>query len=244
MDIAQKVSSMILGLRRKVNIKVRQPLQKIMIPALDNHFEKQFQAVKSLILSEVNVKEVEFLKDTSNILVKRIKPDFKKLGPQYGKLMKHISNAVSSFTQEEITKFETEGHYLLKAGDQQVDLQLADVEITSEDIPGWLVASEGKITVALDVTLTEDLRQEGLARELINRIQNMRKDNGFEVTDKIIIDIKEHQELNESIRNFGKYISSQTLAKKINLVDKIDTKAARLIELDESLSTYVKVSKI
>jgi isoleucyl-tRNA synthetase len=149
MDIAQKVSSMILGLRRKVNIKVRQPLRKIMIPALDKSFEKQFQAVENLILSEVNVKEVEFLKDTSNILIKKIKPDFKKLGPQYGKLMKDISNAVSSFSQEDIARIETEGHYVVRAGDQQLDLLLSDVEVTSEDIPGWLVASEGRITVAL-----------------------------------------------------------------------------------------------
>jgi isoleucyl-tRNA synthetase len=244
MDIAQKVSSMILGLRRKVNIKVRQPLQKIMIPALDNGFEKQFRAVKNLILSEVNVKEVEFLKDTTNILIKKIKPDFKKLGPQYGKLMKNISNAVSSFTQEDIARIETEGHYLIMAGDRQIDLQLSDVEIASEDIPGWLVASEGKITIALDVTITEDLRQEGLARELINRIQNMRKDSGFEVTDKITVDIQKHQALNDSVSNFGNYISSQTLAKSINLVDKIDMKKAKLIELDESISTYIKVSKI
>jgi isoleucyl-tRNA synthetase len=123
-------------------------------------------------------------------------------------------------------------------------LQLSDVEIASEDIPGWLVASEGKITIALDVTITEDLRQEGLARELINRIQNMRKDSGFEVTDKITVDIQKHQALNDSVSNFGNYISSQTLAKSINLVDKIDMKKAKLIELDESISTYIKVSKI
>ena len=244
MDIAQNVSSMILGLRRKVNIKVRQPLRRIMIPALDKSFEKQFQAVKNLILSEVNVKEVEFLKDTSDILIKRIKPDFKKLGPQYGKLMKDISNAVSSFTQEDIAKIETEAHYVIMAGDQQIDLQLSDVEIASEDIPGWLVASEGRITVALDVTITEDLRQEGLARELVNRIQNMRKNSGFEVTDKITIDIQKHQGLNDSVIQFEKYISSQTLAKHINLVDKIDAEDSKLIELDESISTYIKVSKI
>jgi isoleucyl-tRNA synthetase len=244
MDIAQKVSSMILGLRRKVNIKVRQPLRKIMIPALDKSFEKQFQAVENLILSEVNVKEVEFLKDTSNILIKKIKPDFKKLGPQYGKLMKDISNAVSSFSQEDIARIENEGHYIIRAGDQQVDLLLSDVEISSEDIPGWLVASEGRITVALDVTITEDLRQEGLARELVNRIQNIRKDSGFEVTDKISIDIQKHQGLNDAVKQFGKYISSQTLAKNINLVEKIDTQNARFIELDENIGTHIKVSKI
>jgi isoleucyl-tRNA synthetase len=244
MDIAQRVSSMVLGLRRKVNIKVRQPLRKIMIPALDANFEKQFQAVKSLILSEVNVKEVEFLKDTSNILIKKIKPDFKKLGPQYGKLMKDISNAVLSFSQEDIARMEAEGHYTITAGDQQIDLQLQDVEISSEDIPGWLVASEGRITVALDVTITEDLRQEGLARELINRIQNIRKDSGFEVTDKINIDIRKHDGLNDAIARFGKYISSQTLARNISLVDKIDKEDARFIELDENTSTYIKVCKI
>ena len=244
MEIAQKVSSMILGLRRKVNIKVRQPLQKIMIPLLDDGFEEQFRAVQNLILSEVNVKEVEFLTDTTNILLKKIKPDFKKLGPQYGKLMKQIAASVSAFTQEDISRIENEGHYLLEAGDQQIDLQLSDVEIVSEDIPGWLVASEGRITIALDITINENLRQEGLARELINRIQNIRKESGFEVTDKIGIEIQKQEELIDSIHNFGEYISTQTLARNINLVDKIDTKESRLIELDEGVKTYIKVSKI
>ncbi len=244
MDIAQKVSSMILGLRRKVNIKVRQPLGKIMIPVMGNGFEKQFQAVQSLILSEVNVKEVEFLEDTSNILLKKIKPDFKKLGPRYGKLMKQISASIACFTQDDIAKIESEGHYQINAGDESIDIQLIDVEITSEDIPGWLVASEGKLTVALDITITENLRQEGIARELINRIQNIRKDSGFEVTDKISIEIKDHVEINDAVKNFKEFISTQTLAKNIEIVDEINLELSKLIELDDSIKTYIKISKI
>ncbi len=244
MEIAQRVSSMILSLRRKVNIKVRQPLRKIMVPVLDNGFEKQFRDVENLILSEVNVKEVEFLTDASNILVKKIKPDFKTLGPRYGKLMKAIASTVAGFSQYDIRKFESEGHYALEIDSQMIDLQLSDVEIVSEDIPGWLVAADGKLTVALDITITEKLRQEGIARELINRIQNLRREKGFKVTDKINIDIQKHEEINESVRNFNDYISSQTLAKRIQLVDNIVSEDAKLIEIDDSINTYVKVGKI
>ena len=244
MEIAQKVSSMILGLRRKVNIKVRQPLQKIMIPVLDNGFEQKFRAVENLILSEVNVKEVDFLKDTLNILIKKIKPDFKKLGPKYGKQMKTIASAVSAFTQDDINKLENEGHFSIHTDNQVIDLQLSDVEITSEDIPGWLVATEGKLTVALDITITENLRQEGIARELINRIQNLRKESGFEVTDKIVIDIQKHNEIDDSVINFNDYISSQTLAKNIQLVENIQPEEAKLVELDDNIKTFVKVCKI
>ncbi|MBN2612275.1 MAG: isoleucine--tRNA ligase [Bacteroidales bacterium] len=244
MDIAQKISSMILGLRRKVNIKVRQPLSKIMIPLLDNGFEKQFQAVQNLILTEVNVKQVEFLKDTSNILLKKIKPDFKKLGPRYGKLMKNISAVVASFSQEDIARIESEGRIAIDAGGEMVDLQLTDVEIISEDIPGWLVASEGRLTVALDITITENLRQEGLARELINRIQNIRKESGFEVTDKINIEIVKNQYLDDSVLNFRDYIGSQTLARNIRLVENIGPGDAKAVELDEDIKTFIKISKI
>jgi isoleucyl-tRNA synthetase len=244
MDIAQKVSSMILGLRRKVNIKVRQPLQKIMIPVTDTKFKDKFEAVSQLILSEVNVKEVEYIKDTSDILVKKIKPNFKTLGPKYGKLMKNISAAIAQLSQEDIAAFESDNQYKITAGDEEILLSLDDVEITSEDIPGWLVTTDGKITIALDINITEELRQEGIARELINRIQNMRKDSGFDVTDKIRILVKKHEAVNSSINNFNNYISTQTLAKSIELVDNIDDRIAKLVDLEDDIHTYVIISKI
>ncbi|MBS1234025.1 MAG: isoleucine-tRNA ligase, partial [Bacteroidetes bacterium] len=244
MDIAQKMSSMILGLRRKVNIKVRQPLQKIMVPLYDNGFREQFDAVKPLILTEVNVKEAELLNDTSGLLIKRIKPNFKQLGPRYGKLMKDISAAVASFGQDDIQRIESEGSMEIILGNEKITLTREDVEITSEDIPGWLVASEGKLTVALDVNITRELKEEGIARELINRIQNIRKDSGFEVTDKIAIRILRHDEINSAVENFGDYICSQTLAKTIAAVDELKEADAKTIEIDESITTLISVSKI
>jgi isoleucyl-tRNA synthetase len=244
MHIAQKVSSMILGLRRKVNIKVRQPLSKIMVPVTSKSFRDKFEAVSPLILSEVNVKEVEFIKDTSDVLIKRIKPDFKTLGPKYGRLMKDIAAAIGNLSQKDIAAFEAAGQYNISAGNEDITLGIDDVEIISEDIPGWLVASEGKITIALDVNITEELRQEGIAREFINRIQNMRKDSGFDVTDKINIFIRKHDAVNSSINNYNNYISTQTLAKSITLVDSIDVKKAKLIDLEDNISTYVSISKI
>jgi len=244
MDIAQKMSSMILGLRRKVNIKVRQPLQKIMVPLHDNGFTQQFEAVKTLILTEVNVKEAELLNDTSGLLIKKIKPNFRQLGPRYGKLMKDIAAAVASFSQDDILQLETEGNKEIKLGSEKVSLTPDDVEISSEDIPGWLVASEGRLTVALDVNLTLELKEEGIAREFVNRIQNIRKDSGFEVTDKSAIEIQPHEEINSAIEHFGDYIRSQTLAKTIHLVDKIKPADAKTIDIDDTISTIITVSKI
>ena len=244
MDIAQKMSSMILGLRRKVNIKVRQPLRKIMVPLHDNGFKQQFEAVKQLILAEVNVKEAELLNDTSGLLVKKIKPNYKQLGPRYGKLMKDISSAVASFTQDDIQRIESEGAMSIALGNEKLTLTLDDVEITSEDIPGWLVATEGRLTVALDVNLTHELKEEGIAREFVNRIQNIRKDSGFEVTDKIAIEIRKHEEINSSIEHFGDYIRSQTLAKSIRLVEKIKAEDAKTIDIDDTITTLISVSKI
>jgi isoleucyl-tRNA synthetase len=191
MELAQNMSSMVLGLRRKVNIKVRQPLHKIMVPVPDPGMVARFEAVKHLILGEVNVKELEYLKDTSGILVKKIKPNFKLLGPRYGKLMKDISVALAAYSQEEIQCFEASGTGEITAGGERIVLHEDDVEITSEDIPGWLVANEGKLTVALDVNITQELKDEGIAREFVNRIQNIRKDSGFEVTDKIAVEIQQ-----------------------------------------------------
>ncbi len=242
MSIAQTVSSMVLGLRRKVSIRVRQPLNKLMIPLSEKGFREKFDAVKSLILSEVNVKEVEYIKDTAGILVKKIKPNFKTLGPKYGKLMKEIAAVVNSLQQADIVRFETDGVYHINIGSETLTLIPEDVEIISEDIPGWLVANEGKITVALDINISETLRQEGVAREFVNRIQNLRKDSGFDVTDKINIEIEKHSLINEAIDNFKDYIASQTLAKNIALVDHINGDGKE-VEIDDNIKTLLKIQK-
>ncbi len=233
MEIAQKVSSMILGLRRKVSIKVRQPLEKIMVPVPDKSFRQKFEAVKDLILAEVNVKEVEYIDDTASILVKKIKPNFKTLGPRYGKLMKDISNTVSAFTSEEIVAFENSKEVKLNLNGQEVLLTLDDVEIISEDIPGWQVANEGKLTVALDVTVTDDLRYEGIAREFVNRIQNIRKEAGFDVTDKITVLIEDHEFVSEAVKRHASYIGSQTLATSVTLAGSFTGSGVREVEIDE-----------
>lgn len=243
MEIAQQLSSMILGLRRKESLKVRQPLSKIMIPILDAKFEEQLKAIAPLVLSEVNVKEIEYLKDTSGVLVKKIKPNFKALGPRFGKLMKQIAGVVNTFTQEQIAEIEKQGSISINVDDQDLDLAITDVEITSEDIPGWLVSTENNLTVALDITLTDELKQEGIARELINRIQNKRKESGFEVTDKVHICIVNSPNVTIAIENFKDYISSQTLAKEIELVDSMADNGEE-IEIDENTKTSISITKI
>ena len=232
MDIAQKISSMILGLRRKVSIKVRQPLAKIMIPLPDKDFRTRLEAVKDLVLAEVNVKEVEYIDDTSSILVKKIKANFKALGPRYGKLMKELGAAISGLSQKEIASFEATGKYSMTLNDQQVDLTPEDVEIISEDIPGWQVANDGRLTVALDITVTDELKYEGIAREFVNRIQNIRKENGYDVTDKITVRIEDHEFVREAVKRHAAYIGSQTLATEVTLTDKISNEA-KDIEIDE-----------
>ncbi len=232
MDIAQKVSSMILGLRRKVSIKVRQPLAKIMIPVPDKLFRSRFEAVKNLVLTEVNVKEVEYIDDTSSILVKRIKPNFKTLGPRYGKMMKEISNAISGLTQKDIASFESSGSHILHISGQEITLTPEDVEIISEDIPGWQVANEGKLTVALDITVTDELRYEGIAREFVNRIQNIRKENGYDVTDKITVQIEDHEFVREAVKRHSSYIASQTLATSVTLATSFP-EDVREIDIDD-----------
>jgi isoleucyl-tRNA synthetase len=233
MDIAQKISSLILGLRRKTGIKVRQPLARIMIPLPDKHFREKFEAVKNLVLAEVNVKEAEYIEDTSSIIVKRIKPNFKALGPKYGKMMKEIGSAIASLTRGEIASFEEAGSFTLTVNDQQVILLPDDVEIISEDIPGWQVANEGRLTVALDVTVTDELRYEGIAREFVNRIQNIRKENGYEVTDKISVQIEENEYIKEAVKRHASYIGAQTLAVSVEMIENIVKKEAREIEIDE-----------
>jgi isoleucyl-tRNA synthetase len=233
MDIAQKVSSMILGLRRKVSIKVRQPLARIMVPVPDKYFRDKFEAVKDLILAEVNVKEVEYIDDTSSILVKKIKPNFKTLGPRYGKLMKEISNSIAALSPQEILAFENNGNHPVLINGQQIVLTSEDVEIISEDIPGWQVANEGKLTVALDITVSDELRYEGIAREFINRIQNIRKENGFDVTDKITLLIEDHEFVREAVTRHASYIASQTLATVVNLTHNFTGNNVRNVEIDE-----------
>jgi isoleucyl-tRNA synthetase len=244
MEIAQQISSMVLGLRRKVNIKVRQPLSKIMVPVPDKKFENQLKAVSNLILSEVNVKELEYLTDSAGILVKKIKPNFKTLGPRYGKIMKQIASFIAALSQEDISLIETKGQYSFSVDGQEVLLASEDVEIISEDIPGWLVANEGKLTVALDVTVTDQLRGEGIAREFVNRIQNLRKDSGLEVTDKIDISIVRHPEINEAIKKYEPYICSQTLAKSVQLVDELKGANKTEVILDENITTFIQIMKI
>ena len=215
MQIAQDMSSMILALRRKVNIKVRQPLATIMIPILDNEQKEEIESVKDLILNEVNVKTLNYVDNTAGILVKRIKPDFKKLGPKYGKIMKQLAAAVTDMSQEDILTYEKTGSFTFDINGQQAVIESGDAEVISEDIPGWLVANEGRLTVALDITITDELRKEGIARELVNRIQNIRKSNGFEITDKINIIFNQNETIKDTLTSFTEYIASQTLAVSI-----------------------------
>ena len=215
MSLAQRVSSMVLALRRKVSIKVRQPLTKILIPVLDPAMARHIDAMRNLILNEVNVKELELIEQTTGIITKRIKPNFKTLGPKYGKYMKQIAALTAQFSQERIAEIESAPESVLEIDGQQIVVTPADFEITSEDMPGWLVASEGKLTVALDITLTDELRAEGVARELINRIQNIRKDSGFEVTDKIRVEIEQKELVADAVARYADYIGSQTLAVEV-----------------------------
>lgn len=241
MQMAQDVSSMVLALRRKVNIKVRQPLQTIMVPIVDAHQQESIEAVKALILNEVNVKELKFVDNTAGILVKKIKPDFKKLGPRYGKIMKALAAAIQVMSQDEINAFEKAGTFTLTVEGQEAVIERADVEIISEDIPGWLVANEGRLTVALDITVTEELRKEGLARELVNRIQNLRKSNGFDITDKISVTVLSNDVTDEAIRDFNSYIANQVLAVSVEITDVISDAT----ELDfEDFKLSVRIEKV
>ncbi len=222
MQKAQLISSLVLSIRQKEKIKVRQPLQKIMIPILNADQKHEIEAVADLIKSEVNVKEIELLTDASDILVKKIKPNFKVLGPKYGQEMKLIAGAVAQLNQEDIKKIEQDGEISLEIKNKSIKLELQDVEIVSQDIEGWLVASSGGITVALDVTINEDLRKEGIARELVNRIQNLRKDSGFEVTDKIDIKILKDGFVEEAVANNIDYIKAETLIAELDFEEKLE----------------------
>ncbi len=240
MQMAQDVTSMVLALRRKVNIKVRQPLQCIMIPVSDEAQRTHIEAVKSLIINEVNVKEINFVDGTAGILVKKVKCDFKKLGPKFGKKMKAVAAAVGELPQEAIAELEKNGRYTLSLTDGEAVIEAADVEIISEDIPGWLVANEGKLTVALEVTVTEELRREGIARELVNRIQNIRKSSGFEITDKIRIRLSKNQETDDAVNEYNSYICNQVLGVSLELVDEV--KDGTELNFDD-FSLFVSVIK-
>ncbi len=237
---AQTISSLVLSIRQKEKIKVRQPLQKIMIPVLDEKQKHEIEAVADLIMSEVNVKEIELLDDASGILVKRIKPNFKVLGPKYGKEMKQITQGVGALGQEDIQKIEQEGEISLQIENKIIKLRLEDVEISSQDIEGWLVASQGPLTVALDVTINDDLRKEGIARELVNRIQNIRKESGYEVTDKIDIKILKDGLIENAVESNLGYIKAETLTAELNFEDELENGTA--IAFDE-VNTKLYIEK-
>lgn len=243
MELAQQSSSMILALRRKAEKKVRQPLSKAVIPAADETMYKQILYIADLVKAEVNVKEIEVLPADSEMLnlVKKIKPNFKTLGKKYGKQMKEIAAVMTDFSQADISEIESKGLYTLNLPSGEVVLTTEDVEIATEDMPGWLVANEGKLTVALDITVTEELIKEGIARELVNRIQNIRKSNGYEITDKIIIKIEERAEIKNAVNQYGSYIAAQTLGNSIELVTKIENPT----ELDfEEYKVNILIQKI
>jgi isoleucyl-tRNA synthetase len=222
MQLAQDASSLILSLRKKVNIKVRQPLHKVLVPVLNAAMKEQLEKVEDLIKTEVNVKEVEYLSNTEGFIKKKIKPNFVALGKKLGPKMKAVSLALAAFSQEDISKLEKEGQYNLSIDGEPVILQLSEVEITSEDIPGWTVANKGSLTVALDITVTPELENEGNAREFVNRIQKIRKESGFELTDRIEVKVAASNGLKNSLAQFNDYICAEILADKLELVSEIE----------------------
>ena len=241
MRMAQDVTSMVLALRRKVNIKVRQPLECIMVPVVDEEQKRHIEAVKGLILNEVNVKELKFVDGAAGVLVKRVKCDFKKLGPKFGKRMKAVAAAVGEMSQEAIAELERNGSYTFNLDGAPAVVETADVEIYSEDIPGWLVANEGKLTVALEVTVTEALRREGIARELVNRIQNIRKNSGFEITDKIHIVLSKNSVTDDAVNEYNTYICNQVLADSLVLADEVPEGSE--LEIDDC-TLRIKVTRL
>lgn len=241
MQIAQQATSMILALRRKVNIKVRQPLQRVMVPVVNEEQRQHIEAIKDLLINEVNIKEVEFVDDSSGILVKKVKCNFKKLGPKFGKQMKMVAAVVAQMNQEQIVSLEKNGSIELALNDTTITLEATDVDIFNEDIPGWLVANEGKLTVALEVNITDELRKEGWARELVNRIQNLRKTSGLEITDKINIEITKNSATNDAVKEYNEYICRQVLANNLELVDDL----ADAVELDfDEFKLMINIIKV
>jgi len=244
MQLAQQICSMVLSLRKKSNIRVRQPLGKIMIPVLENsHFIAQVEKVKDLILHEVNVKEIQFVEDTEGVFVKKIKPDFKTLGPKYGKIMKAIAAAIAQFDQKEIAVMEKEGQKMIQIEGEQVEILLSDVEIIAEDIPGWVVTNQGALTVALDITITDSLKEEGYVRELINRIQNYRKDQQLDVIDTISITLHSHNELDSAFKRFEQYIKAETLCTSFEIVDEVKDAQKTKFDIVEGIEIDVLIQK-
>ncbi|MBR6418213.1 MAG: isoleucine--tRNA ligase [Bacteroidales bacterium] len=241
-QLAQKICSMGLSLRKKSNLRVRQPLQKIVIPASSDQFRMQVEQVKSLICSELNVKDVEFIAADNNLLVRSIKPNFKTLGPRYGKIMKSIAATVTAFSQQQIAQLEADGKMQITVDGQSVELGIADVEITTQDIPGWVVANEGNLTVALDITLTPELVDEGIAREIVNRIQNIRKE-AFDVTDRIAVTL-ESGEWDNAVNAYRQYICSETLAEQFDLMPSITDAASQTIEIIEGKPAKILIRKV
>ena len=233
MDVAQRVTSMVLSLRRKSNLKVRQPLSAMMIPALDERQRNDLESMRELILNEVNVKEMRIVGNDEGILVKRIKPDFKKLGPKLGKQMKAAAAALQAMDQKDIARLEREGSIDITLADGvTAKIEAVDVEILSEDIPGWLVANDGNLTVALDVTVTPELRLEGIARDIVNRVQNIRKSRDYEITDRINLVFEPNAETDDAVRKFGDYIARQVLAESISVEPLNSDEGVETIDLD------------
>ncbi|MFM7015323.1 MAG: isoleucine--tRNA ligase [Bacteroidota bacterium] len=244
MQLAQDISSMVLALRKKVNIRVRQPLHRIMIPVSDQEVKNRIEAIRDLVLSEVNVEQLEYMSEDNSILVKKVKPNFKALGPKIGGLMKQLAATVTELSQEQIVHLEREGMLPLHFGEVIFDLLLSDVEVLSEDIPGWQVANQGRLTVALDITISEELKEKGLAREVINRIQNIRKDHGFEVTDRIVVKMQSPEGLKVAILNNFDYIRSEILANDFEFTDNLSDSKSVSVEIDEDLTAKVLVNKV
>lgn len=245
MDIARRITGLVLGLRKQEKIKVRQPLRKLVVPVVDREFEKRLRDVSDVILSEVNVKELEYMTEASGVLVKEIKPDFKKLGPRMGKDMKRMAAAIADMKPEEIEALEKNGEWTVDLGDgRRETVREEEVIISTKDIPGWLVASEGGLTVALDVTLDEALIEEGIAREMVNRIQNLRKESGLDVTDRIALRIEGHTKLDQALNNNLEYICTETLADSIELVDGTKSEGWKAVEVAEGIETRIHISKI
>jgi isoleucyl-tRNA synthetase len=244
MDLAQRISSMVLSIRKKENLRVRQPLQRIRIPLLDESYRGKIGSVKDLILSEVNVKEIEFVDEQQAQIVKNLKLNFKTLGKKCGPLMKAVQAYAKEHEQAVITDIERQGNHVVKVGGSEIKLEAEDVEIIPVDVPGWKVANIGALTVALDVNVTESLRNEGLAREVVNRIQNMRKDQGLEVTDRILVKIQENSGLDDAIKNNFSYICSETLAGELRLVKNIAPSDASAVQLDDLITTLISIEKL
>ena len=244
MKMAQDITSMVLALRRKANLKVRQPLAMIMVPVMSEAQKASIEAMSALIKNEVNVKEIKFVSNEEGVLVKKVKPDFKKLGPKYGKIMKLLAAQITSMSQKDIIEFERQGSFTFNVNGEDATVELSDVEVISEDIPGWLVANEGSLTVALDITVSDDLRREGIARELVNRIQNIRKNSGFEITDKIDVVITPNEATDEAVKEYSDYIAHQVLAESITIAEIAEADRKEL-DMDEypELFASVKIHK-